>query len=120
MLYIINSEIKNEQVASNSKKELIMLLVTFFVGAYGVHKFIEGKIGMGILYLFTGGLFGIGWIIDVVVAINGIVERLKSGQLTEEAERVRAQAVQESMVTQSALQAVQEMAEIKDLRGLYF
>ena len=39
---------------------------------------------------------------------------------TEEAERVRAQAVQESMTTQSALQAVQEMAEIKDLRGLYF
>lgn len=30
------------------------------------HKFYEGKIGMGILYLCTGGLFGIGWIIDLI------------------------------------------------------
>ena len=30
------------------------------------HKFYEGKAGMGILYLFTGGLFGIGWIVDII------------------------------------------------------
>lgn len=39
---------------------------------------------------------------------------------TPEAEQVRAQAVQESMVSQYAAQAVQQMAEIKDLRGKYF
>ncbi|MFR9048827.1 MAG: TM2 domain-containing protein [[Clostridium] leptum] len=31
---------------------------------WGGHKFYEGKAGTGILYLFTGGLFSIGWIID--------------------------------------------------------
>ncbi len=30
------------------------------------HKFYEGKIGMGILYFFTGGLFFIGWIMDII------------------------------------------------------
>lgn len=30
------------------------------------HKFYEGKVGMGILYLCTVGLFGIGWIIDII------------------------------------------------------
>ncbi|EDO59579.1 hypothetical protein CLOLEP_03629 [[Clostridium] leptum DSM 753] len=30
----------------------------------GGHKFYEGKAGTGILYLFTGVLFSIGWIID--------------------------------------------------------
>lgn len=30
------------------------------------HKFYEGKIGMGIVYLFTGGLFCVGWIIDII------------------------------------------------------
>ncbi len=33
------------------------------------HKFYEGKIGMGIIYLFTMGLFGIGWIIDIIALL---------------------------------------------------
>lgn len=36
-----------------------------FLGFLGGHKFYEGKIGTGILYLFTGGLFLIGWLIDL-------------------------------------------------------
>lgn len=44
----------------------------------------------------------------------------EAGQQTPEAEQVRAQAVQENAVAQYALQAVQEMAEIEDLRGQYF
>ena len=39
---------------------------------------------------------------------------------TAEAEQVRAQAVQESIVAQYALQAIQEMAGVEDLRGQYF
>lgn len=37
---------------------LARVLVTLFLGGFGVHKFIDGQIGKGILYLFTGGLFG--------------------------------------------------------------
>lgn len=33
------------------------------------HKFYEGKIGMGIIYLFTAGLFGIGWIVDIIALL---------------------------------------------------
>ncbi len=44
----------------------------------------------------------------------------EAGQQTAEAEQVRAQAVQENVAAQYALQAVQEMAEIEDLRGQYF
>ena len=39
---------------------------------------------------------------------------------TEEGEQVRAQAMAEGMVQQYALQAVQQMADIQDLRGKYF
>lgn len=46
------------------KNKWIALLLCIFT-IFG-HKFYEGKIGMGILYLFTAGLFGIGWIIDVI------------------------------------------------------
>ncbi|MDE5994014.1 MAG: TM2 domain-containing protein [Oscillospiraceae bacterium] len=37
-----------------------------FLGFFGGHKFYEGKVGMGILYFFTGGLFFIGVIIDFI------------------------------------------------------
>ena len=35
------------------------------LGFLGAHKFYEGKVGMGILYLCTFGLLGIGWVIDI-------------------------------------------------------
>lgn len=41
-------------------------LICLFFGYFGVHKFMEKKIGMGILYFFTVGLFGFGWFYDVI------------------------------------------------------
>ena len=38
----------------------------FFLGVFGAHKFYEGKTGMGILYIFTIGLFGFGWLYDLI------------------------------------------------------
>lgn len=37
-----------------------------FLGYFGVHRFYVGKTGSGILYLFTAGLCGIGWIVDLI------------------------------------------------------
>lgn len=37
----------------------------FLFGLCGAHKFYLGKIGWGFLYLFTGGLFFVGWFIDL-------------------------------------------------------
>jgi TM2 domain-containing membrane protein YozV len=39
------------------------ILLTF-LGAFGIHRFYMGKIGTGILWLLTGGLFLIGWLYD--------------------------------------------------------
>lgn len=46
----------------------IILLTTLlgFVAVAGVQRFLIGQIGMGLLYLFTGGLCFIGTIIDLI------------------------------------------------------
>ncbi|MDR2519490.1 MAG: TM2 domain-containing protein [Eubacteriaceae bacterium] len=35
------------------------------------HKFYEEKIGMGLLYFFTGCLFGVGWLVDLIKIASG-------------------------------------------------
>ena len=51
------------------KNKWVAFLLCFFLGFLGAHKFYEGKAGMGILYLFTCGLFGIGWFVDCIVLL---------------------------------------------------
>ena len=59
----------NNKITSN---RVIMMLVTFFFGYLGIHKLFQKKYGMAIVYFFTGGLFGFGYLFDVVLAIVNI------------------------------------------------
>lgn len=63
----VNTNAAN-QAAVNTGKEKnkwTAFLLCLLFGYFGLHKFYEGKTGMGILYLFTVGLFCIGWIVDI-------------------------------------------------------
>lgn len=46
------------------------VFLCLFFGIFGVHKFYERKIGMGILYLLTGGLCYIGVLVDLIVLLG--------------------------------------------------
>lgn len=48
-------------------------LLWFFLGFLGIHKFYLDKPGMGFLYMFTFGLLGAGWFIDLLT-LKGQVE----------------------------------------------
>lgn len=56
----------NAVPGARMKNKWTAFCLCLFLGFFGAHKFYEGKTGMGILYLFTGGLCGIGWIIDTI------------------------------------------------------
>ena len=49
------------------------LLLVFF-GLFGIHRFYQGKIFTGLLYFFTGGLFCVGYIYDVLTINEQIHE----------------------------------------------
>ncbi|MDO4458994.1 MAG: TM2 domain-containing protein [Clostridia bacterium] len=50
----------------DGKFKWVAFLLCFFLGMIGAHKFYEGKILLGIVYIFTGWLFGFGVIIDFI------------------------------------------------------
>lgn len=47
-------------------QEILLLTCIGFIAIAGIQRFVLGQIGMGILYVLTGGLCVIGTIIDVV------------------------------------------------------
>lgn len=56
---IYNSRRKDPQT-------ILLLTLIGFIGVAGVQRFVLDQIGMGLLYLFTGGLCVIGTIVDLI------------------------------------------------------
>lgn len=53
------------------KSRMVSAILCFFLGVLGIHRFYVGKIGTGILWIFTCGLFGIGALIDLIIILCG-------------------------------------------------
>ena len=56
---------------TSPKSRLTAAFLCFFLGMFGAHYFYVGRVGMGFLYIFTLGLFGIGWLADLIRILSG-------------------------------------------------
>lgn len=61
----IANAVTAEPALSHTCKKWVAFCLCLFLGLFGAHKFYEGKIGTGILYLFTCGVFVFGWLVDI-------------------------------------------------------
>lgn len=59
------------QRPTSPKNKGIALALCIFLGMYGVHRYYVGKIGSGLIWTFTAGCFGIGWIVDIFTILGG-------------------------------------------------
>lgn len=71
---MINREkqLKNNYVINTSdKSKKTALLLCIFGGYFGLHQFYVGRIGRGLIYICTVGLFAIGWFGDIISIAMG-------------------------------------------------
>jgi TM2 domain-containing membrane protein YozV len=50
-------------------KWISFFFLCMFLGVLGIHKFYEGRILFGVLYLCAGGILGIGVVIDLIILL---------------------------------------------------
>ncbi len=84
-LLVVNKQLKKSakadknksKTAGSGKIQIVALVLCLFLGFLGIHRFYLGYTLMGVLYIFTFGLFGIGWLIDLILLIipNGLTPK---------------------------------------------
>jgi TM2 domain-containing membrane protein YozV len=68
------------------KSKGVAYLLWFFLGIFSAHRFYLGKTGSAIVYLLTGQIFGIGWLIDLFM-LGGMVDQYNTN---DELKTIRA------------------------------
>jgi len=63
--------LNSNSISSSQQDWLVALLLCFFIGVLGAHRFYVGKIGTGLLMVFTLGGLGIWTFIDLILIIVG-------------------------------------------------
>jgi len=59
------------KTAIDSLDYIVKLILTIFFDpvAQGINRILRGNLIIGFIWIITGGLFGIGWIIDVITML---------------------------------------------------
>ena len=65
----------------SSKNKIVAILLCFFLGIFGIHRFYTGHTNWGIVYLLTFGIFGLGVIIDFIRILTGSYKDSKGNPL---------------------------------------
>ena len=60
----------------SEKKGIIVLILWIIFGFLGVHRFYAGRVGTGIIFFLTVGIFGLGFLYDLILILT---QQLKDG-----------------------------------------
>ena len=111
-------------ICYSEKSYWVTLLLAVFLGTFGAHRFYTGKKATGVLYFFTFGGVGIGWMVDIILVVTGmfldkegyIIQRLDH---RKQGPDIRSQSVELSEVPKDS-EKLQETAENEAVKSTLF
>lgn len=71
VINVINQNTNVNNVGIPFKKKWTAFWLCLFLGEFGIHRFYVGKVFTGLIWMFTLGLCGVGWLIDLLVILCG-------------------------------------------------
>jgi TM2 domain-containing membrane protein YozV len=60
------------QYGAERRDRVLILVISVFLGALGIDRFLVGDVGLGLLKLLTGGVCGIFWLIDIFLIMGRV------------------------------------------------
>ncbi|UTW53881.1 NINE protein [Kordiimonas sp. SCSIO 12610] len=73
----------------STKSRALTTVLAIFLGVLGIHRYYIGRPFTGILYTITGGLFVIGWFMDIILASTGLLADGKGRPISGKRKRLR-------------------------------
>ena len=106
------------------KSKGVAFLLWLCFGVFGAHKFYLNKTGLGVLYLLTGGICGLGWIIDLftiwgdVESYNNMSYAYKNPITNTNKVIVNVEKKIEDEKTTCFIDKLKKLAELKEMGAL--
>ena len=73
----INAAADKIKLSNGAVHAITVFILCLLLGYFGIHRFIQGKIFTGFVWLFTGGLFFLGYIFDVALSASRMAAELR-------------------------------------------
>ncbi len=68
--YLAHANDNQNQLSPKNKTSALLLCLLGLCGLNGLHRFYSGKVFTGLLWIFTGGLCGLGTFVDILLLLT--------------------------------------------------